>query len=63
VSLLTELLDRLSGVSAVREKLGEAASRLDRLSDLALDHERRLTRVETLVLGKGTRGHLLPREK
>lgn len=50
MSVLTELLDRLSGVSAVREKVTEAANRLDRLGERLLDHERRLSRLETMVL-------------
>ena len=50
MSLVSELLDRLSGVAVVRERLGETAQRLERLAERMLDHERRLTRLETVVL-------------
>jgi hypothetical protein len=50
MSLLTDILDRLSGVAVVRERLAETALRVDRLADHVLDHERRLARLETLVL-------------
>jgi len=48
VSLITELLDRLSGVAVVRERLADTAKRVDLLADRLLDHERRITRLETL---------------
>jgi hypothetical protein len=48
VSLITELLDRLSGITLVRERLADTAKRVDSLADRLLDHERRITRLETL---------------
>jgi len=50
VSVLSEILDRLSGVAVVRERLGETSQRVERLTDLMLDHERRLARLEAHVL-------------
>lgn len=50
MSLLTDILDRLSGVAVVRERLSDTALRVDRLADRVLDHERRLARLETLIL-------------
>jgi hypothetical protein len=50
MSLVTEILDRLSGVAIVRERLSDTGQRVDRLSERVLDHERRLARLETLVL-------------
>lgn len=50
MSLLSEILDRLSGVAIVRERLSETSQRVERLAERVLDHERRITRVETLVL-------------
>lgn len=49
MSVVTELLDRLSGIAVVRERLGETAKRVELLTDRLIDHERRLTRVETLM--------------
>jgi hypothetical protein len=48
LSLVTELLDRLSGIAVVRERLADTAKRVDALADRLLDHERRITRLETL---------------
>jgi hypothetical protein len=61
MSLLTDILDRLSGVAVVRERLGETAQRVDRLADRALDHERRLARLETLLLEPRPPGARAPR--
>ena len=49
MSLITELLDRLSGIAVVRERLGDTAKRVDALADRLGDHERRITRLETLA--------------
>ncbi|MFZ5594496.1 MAG: hypothetical protein ACOY4D_09620 [Pseudomonadota bacterium] len=46
MSLLTEILDRLSGVTVVREKLHATAERVEKLSDTLLDHEKRLIKLE-----------------
>ena len=45
MSLMTEILDRLSGIAVVREKLNETTRRVDKLADW-LDHERRIVRLE-----------------
>ncbi|MGI9026557.1 MAG: hypothetical protein ACR2GP_13465 [Burkholderiaceae bacterium] len=46
MSVITEILDRLSGISAVRERLGETARSVDRSLAWILDHEKRLIRLE-----------------
>jgi len=56
MSLMSEILDRLSGVTIVRERLGETAQRVERLAERLLDHERRLARLETLILEPRPRG-------
>ena len=50
MSVLSEVLDRLSGVAVIRERLADTAQRVERVTDLMLDHERRLARLEALVL-------------
>lgn len=50
MSVVSEILDRLSGVAIVRERLGETSQGVERLAERVLDHERRITRVETLIL-------------
>ena len=50
MSLIAEILDRLSGVAVVRERLGATSQRVERLAERMLDHERRLMRLETLIL-------------
>ena len=49
MSLITEILDRLTGIAIVREKLSEAARTADRLGEAVLDHEKRLVRLETTL--------------
>jgi hypothetical protein len=63
VSLIAELLDRLSGVAVVRERLGDAAKRVDALADRLVDHERRITRLETLAPSEPPRGGRLATRK
>ena len=46
MSLVTEILDRLSGIVAVREHLNMTSQRVEKLADLMIDHERRLIRLE-----------------
>lgn len=55
---LKEILERLSGIHPVREKLDRVAVNLERTQDLLLDHERRLVRLETIeeLRGKPGRG-------
>ena len=43
MSAITDILDRLSGVAVVREKLGETARRVDQLADRVLDQDRRFS--------------------
>jgi hypothetical protein len=63
LSLITDLLDRLSGVAVVRERLGDAAKRVDALAERLVDHERRLTRLEVLVPADPARGSRSPTKK
>ena len=52
--LLREIFDQLSGMAVLREKVTMTAERVAKMSDLVIDHERRLTRLETLA-GTGAR--------
>lgn len=61
MSLVTEILDRLSGVAVVREKLSETSQKVNTLAAWVLDHEKRLTRLETLY-GVGGAGVKLPKK-
>ena len=56
MSVITELLDRVSGVAVVRERLGDTAKRVDALAERLVDHERRITRLETLAPPEPARG-------
>ena len=47
MSVVTDILDRLSGVAVVRAKLDETLKRVDKVGDWLLDHERRLVELET----------------
>jgi uncharacterized protein (UPF0335 family) len=56
MSVITDILDRLSGVEVVKEKLRDTGVRIERLAQrvVELDHQvqdvdRRLVRTETLV--------------
>ena len=46
MSLVSDILDRLSGVAVVKAELEQTAKRLDRLADLMMNHETRIARVE-----------------
>lgn len=46
MSLVSDILDRLSGVAVVKAELEQTAKRLDRLADLIMNHETRIARVE-----------------
>ena len=46
MSLVTDILERLSGIAVVREKLDDTAKRVDKVADWLLDHERRITTLE-----------------
>lgn len=47
MSVITEVLDRLSGIAVVRAKLEQTTQNVDKLGDWVLDHEKRLTALET----------------
>jgi len=56
MSVITDILDRLSGVEVVKEKLRETGNRVERLAQrlVDLDHQvqevdRRVVRIETFV--------------
>lgn len=59
MSLVAEILDRLTGIAMVREKLSETGRTVDRLAEVVLDHEKRLIRMETTVFPPG--GRVAPR--
>ncbi len=46
MSLVAEILERLSGIAIVREKLDYTAKNVDKVADWLLDHERRITTLE-----------------
>lgn len=46
MSLVTDILDRLSGVSALKERIAAQQGILDRHDEWLLDHEKRLLRLE-----------------
>ena len=64
MSVITDILDRLSGVEVVKEKLRDTGARIERLAQrvVELDHQvqevdRRLVRMETFVeVAKGQQG-------
>lgn len=46
MSTIAEILDRLSGVAALKERIAETNRNLDRSLAWLLDHEKRLIRLE-----------------
>lgn len=56
MSLISELMGRLSDVAVVRERMGDAVKRVEALTERLVDHERRLTRLEVLVPPEPPRG-------
>ncbi len=52
MSLVKEILERLSGVHVVSEKLDMTMDRVKALSEHMLDHEKRLVRIETRLEGQ-----------
>lgn len=46
MSTIAEILDRLSGVAALKERLAETSRNVDRSLAWLLDHEKRLIRLE-----------------
>jgi benzoyl-CoA reductase/2-hydroxyglutaryl-CoA dehydratase subunit BcrC/BadD/HgdB len=70
MSVISEILDRLSGVEVVKEKLRDTGARVEQwatrvveLDRQVQDIDRRLTRIETLaeVAERGARQRKLPR--
>ena len=70
MSVISEILDRLSGVEVVKEKLRDTGGRVEQWATRVVeidrqvqDIDRRLTRIETLaeVAQVGTRQRKLPR--
>jgi benzoyl-CoA reductase/2-hydroxyglutaryl-CoA dehydratase subunit BcrC/BadD/HgdB len=70
VSLISEILDRLSGVEVVKEKVRDTGARVEQwatrvveLDRQVQDSDRRLTRIETLaeVAERSARQRRLPR--
>ena len=46
MSLITEILDRLTGIAVVRTNLDETTDRLETMATWLLDHEKRVVRLE-----------------
>jgi len=46
---LQEILDRLTGLNLLKREVEQTAANIQRLSELANNHERRLIRIETLI--------------
>jgi benzoyl-CoA reductase/2-hydroxyglutaryl-CoA dehydratase subunit BcrC/BadD/HgdB len=72
MSVISEILDRLSGVEVVKEKLRDTGARVEQwatrvveLDRQVQDIDRRLTRIETLaeVAERGARQRKLPRSE
>lgn len=55
MSLVTDILERLSGIAVVREKLNDTTHRVEKLADWLLDHERRIVRLEAQPVSAGRR--------
>lgn len=51
MSTITEILDRLSGIAAVKERMSETARNVDKSLAWLLDHEKRLIRMESAQPG------------
>lgn len=46
MSLLTDVLDRLTGITVVREKLDTTMQRVEKFGEYVVDHEVRLRMLE-----------------
>jgi hypothetical protein len=51
MSVVSDILDRLSSVAVVKAELEQTAKRLDRFGDLVLNHETRIARLEGVMAG------------
>jgi hypothetical protein len=47
MSLVTDILDRLTGLAVVKVQLDMTATEVRRMGDWLLDHEKRLIRLES----------------
>jgi hypothetical protein len=47
LSTIAEILDRLSGVAVLKERVAETSRNVDRSMAWLLEHEKRLIRLET----------------
>jgi len=47
MSVVTEILDRLAGISALKERIAAQQSVLDKHDEWLFDHEKRLLQLET----------------
>jgi hypothetical protein len=61
VSLVAEILDRLTGLAVVKAQLDANASALRRMVDWLLDLERRVIRLESAAPPGATAMHKRPR--
>ncbi|MCC6535543.1 MAG: hypothetical protein IT531_23575 [Burkholderiales bacterium] len=48
MSVVTEILDRLSGIAALKERLTAQQSTLDKHDEWLFDHEKRLLQLENV---------------
>jgi hypothetical protein len=46
MSLVTDILDRLSGVAVVKVELENTSRRIDRVGEVMMNHETRIARLE-----------------
>jgi hypothetical protein len=61
MSTITEILDRLSGIAVLKERLAETNRNVDRGLAWLLDHEKRLIRLEARSEGAPTPAPAAPR--
>ena len=55
MSVVTEILDRLTGITTVADRLAETRRNLDQVAQMLFDHEKRLIRLETPAASTGRR--------
>jgi len=48
-SALREIINRLSGMNLVQARLEDTTRRIEKLADVVVDYEKRLTRNETMI--------------
>jgi hypothetical protein len=49
MSLVTDILDRLTGLAVVKAQLDTTAAEVRRMGDWLLDHEKRVIRLESVA--------------